>query len=61
MKDKENYHPVEPWEVLRGKVTRLVVIVPEQCEPNTFGFATARKTINGIMDLFEEYLKKLNG
>lgn len=55
---EENYHPIDTWEVLRKEVTRLVVMIPEQCRPNSFGFAAGRKTINGIMDLFEEYLKK---
>ncbi len=58
-RDKEHDYPVDTWEVLRQGVTQLVVIVPEQCQPNSFGYAAGRKTINGIMDLIKEYIKNL--
>ncbi len=59
LETKEHDYPVDTQEALRQGVTQLVVIVPEQCVPNSFGYAAGRKTINGIMDLSEEYLKNL--
>lgn len=57
MEDREDFIPEDKWETLRKKVTRLVVVVPEQCQPNSFGYAVGRKTINGIMELFREFVK----
>lgn len=57
---RENYHPIDHWDVLRKKVTRLVVLVPCQDKPDSLGFTQGTRTINGIMDLFKKYLEKLN-